>query len=179
MTKENEETEVVETQAVAEGDTSLGSCVKCGLPTPAEDAPLQRGLSLQCRSCTNVYQILYRHLGGMPPTLAAMTTEDQQKFFRQTGDQVKVAPKNGRWSLVRSSLVTSMTKFRTQQTTTSVRKEFLPLSVWTSRGFDTDLIQAKGEKLEDKAARMQSRAHEVDDTGLYLETYNSEYISNR
>ena len=141
------ETQPTETQEQVNATES--SCVKCGLATTLNDGAVQRGHGLQCRSCNNVYQILYRHLGGLPPSFQGMSTEEQGNFFKSTGKNVATTPKNGRWSLVKKNLVTSMVSFKRQQTTTSLTKDFFPLSVWQVKGFDTKEIEAKGERRDD------------------------------
>ena len=98
------ETQPTETQEQVNATES--SCVKCGLATTLNDGAVQRGHGLQCRSCNNVYQILYRHLGGLPPSFQGMSTEEQGNFFKSTGKDVATTPKNGRWSLVKKNLVT-------------------------------------------------------------------------
>ena len=72
-----------------------------------------------------------------------MSTEEQGNFFKSTGKDVATTPKNGRWSLVKKNLVTSMVSFKRQQTTTSLTKDFFPLFVWKVKGFDTKEIEAK------------------------------------
>ena len=115
----------------AEADSS---CVKCGKPTSLEMGAVMRGYGLQCNSCTNLYQIIYRHLGGLPDSLATMSSEQQKTFFSSAGEQLKVAPKNARWALVRKGLVHSLCHFKTEQTKTTVKRKFLPLTVWATKG---------------------------------------------
>ncbi|CAL1145392.1 unnamed protein product [Cladocopium goreaui] len=139
-------------QSIAETqpDDTVFPCIKCGLDCSAKDSAVLRGANWQCKSCTNVYQILYRHMGGLPESWNNMTPESQVQFFKHAGSAIKCAPKNGRWSHVRSSLVSQMTHFHTEQRRIRCNREFLPLSVWATRGFDTKRIEANGEMREDK-----------------------------
>ena len=133
--------------STVEADTvSSSTCVKCGLVVGEQTATQNLRYGLVCIDCNNIYQMLYRHLGGMPGSLHKMSQEEQQSFYRNANGAIKVAPRNGRWALVRASLVSSMTKFRTEQTVNSVTSDFLPLSVWAHRGFDTEKIQKEGQK---------------------------------
>ena len=140
-------------QSIAETqpDDTVFPCIKCGLDCSAKDSAVLRGANWQCKSCTNVYQILYRHMGGLPESWNNMTPESQVQFFKHAGSAIKCAPKNGRWSHVRSSLVSQMTHFHREQRRIRCNREFLPLSVWATRGFDTKRIEANGEMREDKA----------------------------
>lgn len=124
-------------------------CLKCGEECSAASGAILRGSSWQCRWCTNVYQILYRHMGGLPDSWSSLTPQSQQEFFKHAGSGIKCVPKNGRWSHVRSSLVTQMCHFHTEQRRVSLTREYLPLSVWAQRGFDTDRIEQYGESKKD------------------------------
>ena len=46
-----------------------------------------------------------------------------------------------------------MVRFKTEQVKTTIRREFLPLSVWQARGFDVQQIQQNGEKSTDAVPR--------------------------
>ena len=126
---------------------TLHPCSKCGCAcSTAEGAILRGQSSLQCKSCTNLYQILYRHCGGLPPSFQGMEPQQQQEFFKKTGKAVQACPKNARWSLIRANVISSVTEFHTNQVTTNATRDFLPLSAWAVKGFNTDDIQARGEK---------------------------------
>ena len=127
-------------------DASTVPCIKCSQPASMEDGGVMRGYGVQCRQCTNLYQILYRHLGGLPPTLQSMSAKEQMEFFKGGSEMLKTCPKNGRWAMMRSHLVSSMTRFKTEQVKTTVRREYLPLSVWEARGFDIEKSQRHGQK---------------------------------
>lgn len=135
-----------ETQTLAQP-----TCIKCDRSVDPSDV-VSKGYGIQRRSCCNLYQVLYRHMGGLPPTIVSMSAKAQAEFFRKMSDQVKNAPKNARWKLIRAGLVTSMTSWHQEQTKLSVVKEYLPLSVWQQRGFDIEKIQLHGEKQEDRVA---------------------------
>ena len=124
-------------------------CQKCSVATSLGAGAVAKGSGLQCKSCWNLYQILYRHLGGLPESLTQMEPEKQKEFFKTTGEKLLTTPKNGRWALVRKNVVTSVSSFRTEQVTHSVEKKFLPLSVWEKDGFDIKDIQARGESRDD------------------------------
>ena len=129
----------------AETQVDAEPCLKCGAACSLQDGAVAKGGGLHCNLCNCVYQILYRHLGGLPADVQKMSQEKQKAFFQEAGSVIKVAPKNARWSHVRSKLSTSLEEFHIEQTKTTVAREFLPLSVWEKRGFDKDNVEQNGE----------------------------------
>lgn len=136
--QEAEETQVDPTTPVA--------CVKCGVDCTLDSGAIVKSGSLQCKWCTNIYQIMYRHIGGVPDGWNDLDAEDQKKFFKSSQEKLKAIGKNGRWACVKGALTTQLTHYHTEQTRTRINFEYLPLSVWKQRGFSTDDIVAKGEK---------------------------------
>lgn len=133
----------------------LVSCVKCGqsFSASAPGTVLKHGQA-QCPCCVSIYQMLYRHLGGVPPSFQTLPVEAQKKFFKSCGESLRTAPKNGRWSLVRTGIKRELVSYRESLVTTRVTQEFLPLSVWKTRGFDEQLIQEKGKCQKDEVASL-------------------------
>ena len=128
-------------------------CLKCESTTTLAQGAVQKANGLLCRECANIYQMLYRHLGGMPPTLQTMNVADQKAFFKRAqADLLQVVSKNARWSMVRSALLSEMVRYQKEQTIHRVSREYLPLSVWQARGFDVKLIEQKGSKMDHEAA---------------------------
>jgi hypothetical protein len=129
---ELEETQLTESQEKAQ--KTVHPCVKCGNDCSLAMGAIVRGSSgLQCKSCTNLYQVLYRHCGGLPPAFLGMGPSEQKEFFKKTGKSVQACPRNGRWSLIKANLISSVVQFHTSQLTHSVKKKFLPLSAWEKR----------------------------------------------
>eukprot|EP00435_Cladocopium_sp_Y103_P044129 s2715_g12.t1 len=145
--------EVPDTQA--SNWDEVQECQRCGEQTKLSEGAVQKATGLHCKSCANIYQMMYRHLGGLPQTLQSMTTSEQKTFWKKSSEILKVTPRNGRWSQVRSSLVTEMCRFQKEQTTRRVRREFHPLSVWEKRGYDTALIQERGQKEDNPASGLK------------------------
>ena len=125
-------------------------CLKCGVQTSALESGVVIKLNgIQCPRCASVYQMMYRHMGGIPEGVSSMTAEQQKTFFKSSGSLLASAPKNGRWAMVKSALVKEMVAFRTSQVTRRVSEDYLPLSVWEKRGFDSSQIKAQGRKKDD------------------------------
>ena len=137
---------VPETQVVPE-DSAGGAhpCLKCGQPVDmdAQGIVIKHG-EITCSKCQSIYQMVYRHLGGLPDGVKHLSA----------GALLQTCPKNGRWSLVKSSIVGQMISMRTEQVRCRISQEFLPMSVWQARGFDTELIEAKGTSKEDSVLRL-------------------------
>lgn len=89
--------------AVLPPDETL--CVKCGMAVPEGLGNVCKSSGVQCKLCTSVYQLLYRHLGSMPAALQSFSATQQKEFFKQSGSLLQSAPKNGRWSLVKGAMV--------------------------------------------------------------------------
>ena len=146
------EEQIQDTQLTESWDVEH-KCLKCEATTTLAQGAVQKPNGLYCRVCANVYQMLYRHLGGMPPTLQAMSAQDQASFFKRAQtDLLQAVSKNARWSMVRSALLSEMVRYQKEQTIHRVSREFLPLSVWEQRGFDTKKIQEKGTRMDHEAA---------------------------
>ena len=134
--------------ATLDMEKSFEACLKCGQQCCLKTKAVQKGGGLHCNLCKSVYQMMYRHLGGTPDSLPHMSSEEQKVFFREASQVVKTGPKNGRWSMVRTKLTASLVHFRTEQTRTRITHEYLPLSVWQTRGFDVELVRTNGESRE-------------------------------
>eukprot|EP00438_Fugacium_kawagutii_P024844 Skav233726 [mRNA] locus=scaffold2225:53325:53849:+ [translate_table: standard] len=126
-------------------------CQKCGLLCSLDNGAVQKGNGLQCNSCVNLYQLMYRHLGGLPPSLQALSAEAQVEFFRSAGKIVKTASKNSRWKLMKQQLSNSLVTYHTEQRRCRVNEERLPLTAWAARGFDVERVKSKGVKFDDEA----------------------------
>ena len=155
-----EDTQLTESQAA--GRAAQQACLKCGEGTSLDSGAVQRGSTgMVCKPCTNLYQVLYRHIGGLPAQFTGMPVEAQRNFFLTSGKALASCPRNSRWSMVKANVVKSYTTFKTEQMKRTVTKDFLPLSVWKQQGFDTDDIQARGERMDDDVSGRQCFVQEA------------------
>ena len=53
-------------------------CVKCGMAEPEGLGNVCKSSGVQCKLCTSVYQLLYRHLGSMPAALQSLSATQQK-----------------------------------------------------------------------------------------------------
>lgn len=156
------DTQVLDTDGT-QADAST-CCAKCCAPIHDLSQAFHKGNGIyQCSNCHNIYQMLYRHLGSISDTVARWPAHMQKKFFKETSSKLKIVPVNGRWSLVKSQLVSHHTSFRKEQRITRVSEIFKPLSVWKLEGYDTDLIQQKGQKSTNPVAwlHVQKKYHMI------------------
>lgn len=148
---EDAETQVVDSM----GPQAATHCAKCEAPIVDLGQAFHKGNGIyQCSHCHNVYQMIYRHLGGVSDTVASWSAESQKAFFKECSAKLQVVPVNGRWALVKAQLVTHHTSYRKEQQTTRVSEVFKPLGVWQTEGYDVDLIRQKGQKSTNVVARL-------------------------
>lgn len=66
-----------DTQAVPSAEGDIVSCFKCG--APADDG-IAKGHGVVRKTCNNIYQLLYRHVGGMPPALQTLDPKPSELY---------------------------------------------------------------------------------------------------
>ena len=125
---------VVGPGAVPEGEEELFRCEKCRVPTRMSRLKVhgkQGSAKFRCHGCDNVLQKLYRCTGSSVLPWA-MDEDAQAKFFiecaQATGDELRVKVEKMKEN------------YRTQEKVWSEQGDFLPLSVWASRGFCVENI---------------------------------------
>lgn len=148
MAEADAETQVVPTENGDDQVAEVFPCSKWGNPCFDQPGSIEKAGTWTCASCTNIYQMIYRHLGGSEGTLQSLSAKKQKEFFKNNAALIAAVPRNGRWALVKAGLIKEVATFRTQQMTVRVSSEFKPLSVWAKEGYDVSKIESKGEKRE-------------------------------
>ena len=130
-------------------DTGLDSyCSACKRPVPADPTRVIRKkghVQLQCRTCHNITSLLYRRMDMKALSdWKDFTTAQTQSFFQRAGQCVSA---NGQldFQKIKGCLVDEMSELEVHRQTTEMKSKFLPLSVWKTKGYDTDAIEARGE----------------------------------
>ena len=134
-------------------DVRVG-CHRCGDQIPWEEAVLktagQRENKYLCKTCNNVGALLAKHSGPdwCQREFASMSEDKRRSFWKEAGKQKVVTTGRLCYKAVRATLLKSVANRRIESFKDSYHGEYLPLSVWASRGFDPKLVAEKGLKEE-------------------------------
>lgn len=130
-------------------ETSSDSyCSACKKPVPADPTRVIRKkghVQLQCRTCHNITSLLYRRMDMKALSdWKDFTPAQTQSFFQRAGQCVSG---NGQldFQKIKGVLVDEMSEVEVHRQTTEMKSKFLPLSVWKTKGYDTEAIEARGE----------------------------------
>ena len=92
--------------------------------------------------------MMRRNLDVWPaPEFLECTPEEQSEFFKKNTHQ-EDSGKRVQWKVVKCGLIDCIAKRRKDIWSDELRGQYLPLSVWQSKGFDVGLIEQKAEKEE-------------------------------
>ena len=127
-------------------------CMKCKWPTDIMNSICKHKASATahakfiCRVCNNCQTMLNRNLkldGSL--SMNTWTPEKQIEFWRKAN---KSADSTGRlqYSAIRGFLKDSLISQELEETSKQVSSEFLPLSVWETKGYDITLIAKYDQK---------------------------------
>ena len=115
-------------------------CCLCGL-WYAEDGGRQRGYKFTCHACGNADRQLRRNLGSRSE-VEQLPHEDQVQFYRRLHEEKKQGEKKLPWKTVKAQLIAMVTTRHITTASTAEETEELPLSVWVTRGWDKEVIEA-------------------------------------
>ena len=115
-------------------------------PAPQKRVYKKGHLQWQCRTCHNVTSLLYKRLDMKNLQPWKDVSEAQvQRFFQEAGKCMALGQRSV-FGKIQGCLTDCMTQSEVHRQETNVNGEFLPLSVWASKGYNTDPIEAKAEK---------------------------------
>ena len=115
-------------------------CILCNLAYKPE-AGRMHGRKFQCVPCASADRLLRRGLGDKSE-LHSLPVSEQHAFFRKLHDERKANPDSRmNWQTVRAQLLSSLTTRQLKVTSTTINEEFLPLSVWLTRGWDKETVE--------------------------------------
>lgn len=125
------------------------TCRKCMMPCNVENVvnktKAEGRVNVVCRGCNSATTMLSRHLGQWPvPAFSGLTQEQQIGFWKQCHDIIQ---NQGRldYGSIRACLTISLTERRSEVASAKFTSEYLPVSVWTTRGFKEEDVR-KGLK---------------------------------
>ena len=126
-------------------------CSECGCPVETMPGKVIRKKShttVQCKSCHNVTTLLYRNYDMKALGFREMPQAEIQDFFQKAKEAMDSTGKKLDAGKIKTLLTTKMTEVAKNEKETAVNGDYLPLSVYAKRGYDTTNIEAKAEKLE-------------------------------
>ena len=126
--------------AEAQGTLRLNCRCCCQWKPPAEGR--SRGELFECHACLALQRSVTRNLGEVPSELKKLSGEEQAAFFREHAHHGRAPGEQLSWQTVRAALLTAVCSQRVQERRTQVTGEFLPLSVWVTRGWDEATVKA-------------------------------------
>ena len=126
-------------------------CSECGCPAetiPGKVVRKKSHTAVQCKNCHNVTTLLYRNYDMKALAFREMPKADLQDFFQRAKEAMDSSGKKLDAGKIKTLLTTKMTEVAKNEKETAVLGDYLPLSVYAKRGYDTTNIEAKAEKLE-------------------------------
>ncbi|CAL1142417.1 unnamed protein product [Cladocopium goreaui] len=100
----------------------------------------------QCRTCHNVTTLLYKRMDMKNLQGWKDLSEAQvQRFYQEAGKCLALGQRSC-FGKIQGCLIDCVTQSEVHRQETNVKGEFLPLSVWASKGYNTEAIEAKAEK---------------------------------
>lgn len=124
--------------ATAAAEKKLACCF-CAYEYPAS-AGREHGRKFCCTPCGNADRQLRRNLGTRPEEVAQFSAEDTVSFFRALHAK-KGTDAQLMWKTVRATLITCVVERNVTRARALQSGEFLPLSVWESRGWDPKVVE--------------------------------------
>ena len=127
-----------ETAAAAAGASCC--CFLCGLMYDSS-AGRTHGVRFQCYGCNAADKMLRRNLGSRKE-LESIPDESQKAFFQRLQEEKKTGGKQLPWKTVRAQLIALQTTRHISETTSDITTEELPLTVWETRGWPKETVEA-------------------------------------
>lgn len=131
-------------------------CVLCGWKFTPEQGR-QHGRKFTCTPCASANRQLRRHLGEGPEQVCGFDQEDAQEFYRALQQKKTSGPLA--WKTVRATLLTSAVTRHFTRAKSLLTGEYLPLSVWTSRGWDADVVEKQEKEWREDLGVWTYRVH--------------------
>ncbi|OLQ12042.1 hypothetical protein AK812_SmicGene4070 [Symbiodinium microadriaticum] len=112
-------------------------CRKCRLPKPLEQGR-KHGLHFLCKKCESLERMVARTLGDVEQ-LKKLSKDRQEAFFREHSEKPEHERTN--WQTVRACLVSQLVVEVTSEWDSGEVGEWLPESVWVTRGFLSESVK--------------------------------------
>lgn len=123
-------------------------CQNCKRPvgaTPNQVVKKKGHQQMSCKMCHKVTTMLYKNLHLQSSGFKELSQEQMNDFYLNAG-KMAVHSHGLQWSKLKGLLQDKLVESETHRHTAAVRGKFLPLSVWTKKGYDEEAIMARAEK---------------------------------
>eukprot|EP00913_Durusdinium_trenchii_P020642 g19386.t1 len=126
-------------------------CQKCDTVVSADDIVVKhvtKGVQKKvlCKSCHAVQTMMARSFEEMPAGWDDLSHEDSVEFYKTMLQKKAEGPL--RFQVLRAEMKAVLINRTLQETKKGFNGEFQPLSFWSQRGYDTQRIQEKAEKMD-------------------------------
>ena len=103
------------------------------------------GANFNCTRCESIQRMVARNLGSLSE-VTGLEPDAQASFFKEAA---RKADDDGKltWQVLRATLVTTKARSLQEERETGVVSEWLPESVWVTKGFSSEVVQACESKL--------------------------------
>jgi RNA polymerase subunit RPABC4/transcription elongation factor Spt4 len=118
-------------------------CERCHRDLPKAELCDTCGTKNTCLGCRGILVMINKHCGSATEFLDLLDPESQTDFFAKTLEEKKAGEGTLRYKNLRATFVSQLASRTVKTWTNAVNGDFLPLSVWEKRGFDTKEIEAK------------------------------------
>lgn len=123
-------------------------CSNCKMPVEASPTQVVRKKGHQqmsCKMCHKVTTMLYKNLHLQSSGFKDLSQEQVTDFYLKAGKMA--AHCHGlQWTKLKGLLQDKLVESDIHRRTAAIRGKFLPLSVWTKKGYDAASIEQKAEK---------------------------------
>lgn len=120
------------------------TCWLCGLKFTSADGRLH-GFKFTCNICGSAHRTMRRACGQIPTEVQSFSTEEVSEFYRSLHEK-KQAKGDLTWQTIKATLVHSVVTRHTSSSRESLVGEWLPLSVWVSRGWLEETVKKQESK---------------------------------
>ena len=133
-------------------------CILCGWKYASNQGRLH-GHKFTCTQCGSANRQIRRHLGDSPEQVCSFSEEDTIDFYRSLHEKKNSTSGPLLWKTVRAALLTCAVTRHITRAKSLLTGEYLPLSVWTSRGWEADVVEKQEKEWREDLGVWTYRVH--------------------
>ena len=115
------------------------------------------GKKFLCGTCSNAHRTMRRNLGNFPEEMQSFSSEEIADFFRALHAK-KPAGCGLNWQTMKAVMCTNIATRQVESNKDKVKSEWLPASVWVTRGWSKDTIERQENRWSDE---YQSQVYKI------------------